>query len=288
LTISKLLPLISSGNELIKRIILQCNGLTTFEKHLRTTKSARIRHNCLITLRNISNQATRMRDIDSLIQYLTGILSTDDHQSVLYALGILSNLTADNQINKSLLVKLNGVQTLMQKLMMNTDGNDELIEVILCTLRHVTARHDLENEAREIIRKSYGIGNIVKILRDKNFKEHCGIVKATAGLIKNLALSPTIIPYLSEQNAVRKLIELFSSVERERAKLTDDNLRYQQQWDALIDVIIGALTHLARDPSCRTIIKEMNCSAILIRFVHSPSPVLQRSANQLLKELNFD
>jgi hypothetical protein len=60
LTISKLLPLISSGNELIKQIILQLNGLNILEKHLRTTKSIRIRHNCLITLRNISNQATRM------------------------------------------------------------------------------------------------------------------------------------------------------------------------------------------------------------------------------------
>ncbi|CAF5110265.1 unnamed protein product, partial [Rotaria magnacalcarata] len=60
LTISKLLPIISSGNELIKRIILQLNGLNIFEKHLRTTKSIRIRHNCLITIRNISNQATRM------------------------------------------------------------------------------------------------------------------------------------------------------------------------------------------------------------------------------------
>jgi hypothetical protein len=60
LTISKLFPVISSGNELIKRIILQLNGLNIFEKHLRTTKSIRIKHNCLITLRNISNQATRM------------------------------------------------------------------------------------------------------------------------------------------------------------------------------------------------------------------------------------
>lgn len=60
LAISKLLPIISSGNELIKRIILQMNGLTILEKYLRTTKNIRIRHNCLITLRNISNQATRM------------------------------------------------------------------------------------------------------------------------------------------------------------------------------------------------------------------------------------
>jgi hypothetical protein len=44
-------------------------------------------------------------------------------------LGILNNLTADNRINKSLFVKLNGVQTLMQKLMMDTDGNDDFIEV---------------------------------------------------------------------------------------------------------------------------------------------------------------
>ena len=60
LTISKLLPIISSGNELIKRNILQCNGLNILEKHLRITKSLRIKHNCLITLRNISNQAVQM------------------------------------------------------------------------------------------------------------------------------------------------------------------------------------------------------------------------------------
>jgi len=47
---------------------------------------------------------------------------------VLCSLGILSNLTADNRTNKSLLVKLNGVQTLMQKLMTNADGNDDLID----------------------------------------------------------------------------------------------------------------------------------------------------------------
>jgi hypothetical protein len=41
----------------------------------------------------------------------------------------LSNLTADNRTNKSLFVKLNGVQILMQKLMMDADENGEFIEV---------------------------------------------------------------------------------------------------------------------------------------------------------------
>lgn len=66
--------------------------------------------------------------MDSLIQQLTGIVVTDDQQSVLCSLGILSNLTADNRTNKSLLVKLNGVQGIMQRLMMNADGNDDIIE----------------------------------------------------------------------------------------------------------------------------------------------------------------
>lgn len=288
LTISKLFPIISSSNEMIKRVFLQSNALSIFEKQIRSTKSIRIRHNCLIALRNISDQATRMRDIDSLIQQLSSILLTDDHQSVLCALGILTNLTADNRTNKSLLVKLNGVQTLMQKLMINADGNDDLIEGALCTLRHITARHDLENEAREAIRKSYGIGNIIKLLRDKNIKEHWGIIKATVGLIKNLSLSATIIPQLCEQNALRRLIELLMIVERERTKSFDENNQYAQQYDVMIEIIINALTHLSKDSSSRSIIKEMNCIAIFIRYSQLPSCSLQQASACLLKELNLD
>ncbi|CAF4896130.1 unnamed protein product, partial [Rotaria sp. Silwood1] len=189
---------------------------------------------------------------------------------------------------KSLLVKLNGVQTLMQKLMMNADGNDDLIEAALCTLRHVTARHDLENEAREAIRKSYGIGNIVKLLRDKNFKEHWGIIKATVGLIKNLSLSPTIISQLCEQNAFRRLIELLINIDRERTKIYDENKQYLHQFDVMIEIILGALNNLVKDSSCKTIIKEMNCISIIIRYSNIPPCSLQQIASILLKELNID
>lgn len=60
LTISKLFPIISSGNELIKKAFLQANALSIFEKQIHRTKSMRIRHNCFIALRNISDQATQM------------------------------------------------------------------------------------------------------------------------------------------------------------------------------------------------------------------------------------
>ena len=180
----------------------------------------------------------------------------------------------------------------------------------MCTLRHVTARHDFENEAREAVRKSYGIGNIIKLLRDKNFKEHWGIIKASVGLIKNLALSPSIIPQLCEQNAVRRLIELLVNVDRERTKLYEENRhQYLHQFDVMIELIVGALNNFAKDLSCKTIIKETNVVAIFVRvsgrqvlpnriflssivfffqYSHLPSCSLQHISSNLLKELNID
>jgi hypothetical protein len=119
----------------------------------------------------------------------------------------------------------------------------------------------LENEAREAIKKSYGIGNIVKLLRDRNFRDHWGTIKATIGLIKNLALSPSIIPQLCEQNAVRILIDLLKNIDQDRMKTSMDT----KQYDMMIEIIIGALSILAKDSLCKPIIKEMDSMHIIIR-----------------------
>ena len=155
-------------------------------------------------------------------------------------------------------------------------------------MRHITARHDLENDAREAIRKSYGIGNIVKLLRDKNIKEHWGIVKATVGLIKNLSVASNIVPHLCEQNAVRRLSELLMVVERERTKSFDETNQYVPQLDTMIELIIGALSNLSKDPSSRSIMKEMNCIPIFIRYSQLPTCALQQGSTGLLKDLNID
>jgi vacuolar-type H+-ATPase catalytic subunit A/Vma1 len=131
----------------------------------------------------------------------------------------------------------------------------------LCTLRHITARHELEDEAREIIKKSYGIGNIIKLLGDKNLRDHFEILKATVGLIKNLALSQTIIPYLCEQNAVRRLGELMMNIERIPSKSSEEI----KQYDLLLEITIGALINLSKHSTTRSVIKEINCKPILIR-----------------------
>lgn len=105
----------------------------------------------------------------------------------------------------------------------------------------------------------------MKLLRDKNFKEHWEIIKATVGLIKNLSLSPTIIAQLCEQNAVRRLIDLLIHIDRERTKIYDENKQYLHQFDIMIEIIFGALNNLAKDLSCKSIIKEMNCIPIIVR-----------------------
>ncbi len=105
----------------------------------------------------------------------------------------------------------------------------------------------------------------MKLLRDKNFKEHWGTIKATVGLIKNLALSSTIIPQLSEQNAVRILTELLKNVDQERTKVSMETKQYLSQFDHMIEIIIGALNNLAKDSLCKSMIKEMDSISVVIR-----------------------
>ena len=128
------------------------------------------------------------------------------------------------------------------------------------------------------MRKSYGIGHIIKLLRDKNFKEHWEIIKATVGLIKNLASSETIIPYLCEQSAVQKLVELLVNLDRERVRSGEENTRY----DALMEVIVATLTMLSKYPTCRSILKDMNCMPVLMRVCSMFSHVCRSSGGVCL------
>lgn len=104
----------------------------------------------------------------------------------------------------------------------------------------------------------------MKFLGDKNVKDHWEILKATVGLIKNLALSQTIIPYLCEQNAVRRLGELMINIDRMPTRSPEE----KKQFDLLLEITIGALIHLSKHSTTRSMIKEINCQSILIRVSH--------------------
>lgn len=71
-------------------------------------QSARLVQNCLWTLRNLSDAATKVDGLESLLQSLVTVLGSSDVNVVTCAAGILSNLTCNNQRNKVTVCQVGG------------------------------------------------------------------------------------------------------------------------------------------------------------------------------------
>uniref|UniRef100_A0A8C7WYT0 Junction plakoglobin a n=1 Tax=Oryzias sinensis TaxID=183150 RepID=A0A8C7WYT0_9TELE len=78
-----------------KPAIVAAGGMQALGKHLNSS-SQRLMQNCLWTLRNLSDAATKEDGLDSLLQMLVNLLSSDDINMLTCATGILSNLTCNN------------------------------------------------------------------------------------------------------------------------------------------------------------------------------------------------
>ncbi len=69
-------------------------------------QSQRLVQNCLWTLRNLSDAATKCDNMEGLLQMLVQVLQSNDINIVTCAAGILSNLTCNNQNNKVLVCQV--------------------------------------------------------------------------------------------------------------------------------------------------------------------------------------
>lgn len=78
---------------------LQAGGMQALAQHL-SHQSTRLVQNCLWTLRNLSDVATKQEGLEALLQMLVQLLSSTDLSVVTCAAGILSNLTCNNPRNK--------------------------------------------------------------------------------------------------------------------------------------------------------------------------------------------
>ena len=77
-------------------------------------QSLRLVKNCLWTLRNLSDAATKERGLDNLLQMLLHLLWSYDIQVVTWAAGVLSNLTCNNPGNKQLICRSGGIELLVK------------------------------------------------------------------------------------------------------------------------------------------------------------------------------
>lgn len=209
-TTSRVLKVLSvcSSN---KPTIVGAGGMQALAMHL-NNPSQRLVQNCLWTLRNLSDAATKADGLDMLLQSLVHILGSQDANLVTCAAGILSNLTCNNQRNKQIVCQVSGVEALVQTII-NAGDREEITEPAVCALRHLTSRHEMAEMAQNTVRLiNYGIRVVVDLLKPPS---RWPLIKAVIGLIRNLALCQANHAPLRDHNAIHCLINLLNRAQQD-------------------------------------------------------------------------
>ncbi|KAM8841951.1 junction plakoglobin-like isoform 1-T1 [Synchiropus picturatus] len=268
-----------------KPAIVEAGGMQALGKHLNGS-SQRLMQNCLWTLRNLSDAATKQEGMDSLLQVLVGLLSSDDLNMLTCATGILSNLTCNNAHNKTLVTQSNGVEALIHAILRATEKED-VTEPAVCALRHLTSRHQQAELAQNAVRRHYGIPAIVKLLN----QPYWPVIKAVVGLIRNLALCPENQAPLRDAGAIPRLVNLLLKAHQDAQKHGSSNQQTYQdgvRMEEIVEGCTGALHILARDPTNRAEIASMETIPLFVQLLYSPVDNVKRVAAGVLCELALD
>ncbi|CAG5987304.1 unnamed protein product [Menidia menidia] len=271
-----------------KPAIVEAGGMQALGKHL-TGSSQRLTQNCLWTLRNLSDAATKQDGLDSLLQLLVGYLRSDDLHMLTCATGILSNLTCNNAHNKSLVTQSNGVEALIHTIL-RAGVKEDVTEPAVCALRHLTSRHQQAELAQNAVRIHYGIPAIVQLL---NQPYHWPVIKAVVGLIRNLALLPENQAPLRDAGVIPRLGNLLIISHKQAQKLDPSNTNQQNFQDGvrmeeIVEGCTGALHILARDPINRAEIGNLEIIPLLVQLLYSSTENVKRVAAGALCELAQD
>ncbi|XP_026215763.1 junction plakoglobin a [Anabas testudineus] len=269
-----------------KPAIVEAGGMQALGKHL-TGSSQRLMQNCLWTLRNLSDAATKQEGIDSLLQVLVGLLSSDDLNMLTCATGILSNLTCNNAHNKTLVTQSNGVEALIHAIL-RAGEKEDVTEPAVCALRHLTSRHQHAELAQNAVRKHYGIPAIVKLL---NQPYYWPVIKAAVGLVRNLALCPENQTPLREAGAIPRLTNLLLKAHQDAQKHDSSKQQTYQdgvRMEEIVEGSTGALHILARDPISRSEIANLQTIPLFVQLLYSPVDNVKRVAAGVLCELALD
>ncbi|NP_001001889.1 catenin, beta 2 [Danio rerio] len=286
-TTSRVLKVLSvcSSN---KPAIVEAGGMQALGLHL-TDPSQRLVQNCLWTLRNLSDAATKQEGMEGLLGTLVQLLASDDINVVTCAAGILSNLTCNNYKNKMMVCQVGGIESLVRTVLRAGDRED-ITEPAVCALRHLTSRHQDAEMAQNAVRLHYGLPVVVKLLHPPS---HWPLIKATVGLIRNLALCPANHAPLREQGAIPRLVQLLVRAHQDTQRRTSMGGTQQQfvegvRMEEIVEGCTGALHILARDVHNRIVIRGLNTIPLFVQLLYSPIENIQRVAAGVLCELAQD
>ena len=109
---------------------------------------------------NVSQQ----EGLETLLQGLVQLLGSSDVNVITCAAGILSNLTCNNQRNKTVVCQVGGIEALVRTII-HAGDREEITEPAICALRHMTSRHTEAEMAQNAVRLSGGLPVIVRLLQ---------------------------------------------------------------------------------------------------------------------------
>ncbi|XP_013119037.1 armadillo segment polarity protein isoform X2 [Stomoxys calcitrans] len=291
-TTSRVLKVLSvcSSN---KPAIVDAGGMQALAMHL-SNPSPRLVQNCLWTLRNLSDAATKVDGLEGLLQSLVQVLASTDVNVVTCAAGILSNLTCNNQRNKATVCQVGGVDALVRTII-NAGDREEITEPAVCALRHLTTRHADSEMAQNAVRLNYGLSVIVKLLHPPS---RWPLIKAAIGLVRNLALCPANAAPLREHGAIHHLVRLlmraFQDTERQRSSVATTGSQQPSAYadgvrmEEIVEGTVGALHILARESHNRALIRQQSVIPIFVRLLFNEIENIQRVAAGVLCELAAD
>uniref|UniRef100_A0A8C1LR10 Catenin beta-1 n=2 Tax=Cyprinus carpio TaxID=7962 RepID=A0A8C1LR10_CYPCA len=227
--------------------------------------------------------------MEGLLGTLVQLLGSDDINVVTCAAGILSNLTCNNYKNKMMVCQVGGIEALVRTVLRAGDRED-ITEPAICALRHLTSRHQDAEMAQNAVRLHYGLPVVVKLLHPPS---HWPLIKATVGLIRNLALCPANHAPLREQGAIPRLVQLLVRAHQDTQRRTSMGGTQQQfvegvRMEEIVEGCTGALHILARDIHNRIVIRGLNTIPLFVQLLYSPIENIQRVAAGVLCELAQD
>ncbi|GIY18985.1 catenin beta [Caerostris extrusa] len=250
--------------------IVEAGGMQALAMHL-GHQSQRLVLNCLWTLRNLSDAATKQDNVDGLLQGLVQLLGSSDINVVTCAAGILSNMTCNNHRNKVTVCQVGGIEALVRAIIQAGD-REEITEPAVCALRHLTSRHPEAEMAQNAVRLHYGLQVIVKLLHPPS---RWPLIKAVIGLIRNLALCTANHAPLREHGAIPRLVQLlikaYQDTQRQRSSVASSNSQVAYvdgvRMEEIVEGTVGALHILAREAHNRAIIRGLNVIPVFVQRV---------------------
>ncbi|RXG72511.1 Armadillo segment polarity protein [Armadillidium vulgare] len=277
-TTSRVLKVLSvcSSN---KPAIVEAGGMQALAMHL-THQSQRLVQNCLWTLRNLSDAATKVDNLDQLLQNLVHLLHSGDLNIVTCAAGILSNLTCNNQRNKMTVCQVGGIDGLVTTIY-SAGEREEITEPAVCALRHLTARHPEAEVAQNTVRLKNGI-QIIQ--RSSVASGGSGTIGAYAdGVRMEEIVEGTVgaLHILAREAHNRAIIRQLSVIPIFVQLLYNDIENIQR-------VAAGVLCELAADKEGAEMIEQEGATAPLTELLHSRNEGVATYAAAVLFRMSED